>query len=95
MEMCQSWHYSKECKRTFAFQSKKTKNEKVLDSFLHWTEIDNIKCNTDKELLLREVAVEPYHQYGVSNNFSLLQDDCKYSAHVKTKLCEATYACLL
>ena len=30
------------------------KTEKVLDSFLHWTDITNMKCNTDK---CKEVSI--------------------------------------
>ena len=75
------------------------KTEKVLDSFLYWTEINNMKCNTDKykevSIIKRGCSralplVQGIEQLKEHTVLGLtLQDDCKYSAHVRSKWWEA------
>ena len=80
-------------------------SEKVLDSCLRWTVINNMKCNTGKCKKVCFVnrgfswAFPSVHgvEWQVKERAVLgltLQNNCKYSIHVKIKLYEAM-KCLL
>ena len=74
-------------------------SQKALNAFLEWTEVNGMSCNTSKckELCMTKKGVTPNFPplYGIeqSDSFTLLgvtlQNNCKFSSHVKGKLREA------
>ena len=74
-------------------------SQKALNAFLEWTEVNGMSCNTSKckELCMAKKGVTPDFPplCGIdqSDSFTLLgvtlQNDCKFSSHVKGKLREA------
>ena len=74
-------------------------SQKALNAFLEWTEVNGMSCNTSKckELCMAKKGVTPDFPLlcGIeqSDSFTLLgvtlQNDCKFSSHVKGKLREA------
>ena len=74
-------------------------SKKALNAFLEWTEVNGMSCNTSKckELCMAKKGVTPDFPplCGIdqSDSFTLLgvtlQNDCKFSSHVKGKLREA------
>ena len=74
-------------------------SQKALNAFLEWTEVNGMGNNTSKcnELCMAKKGVTPNFPplCGIkqSNSFTLLgvtlQNDCKFSSHVKGKLREA------
>ena len=78
-------------------------SQKALNAFLEWTEVNGMSCNTSKckELYMAKKGVTPNFPplCGIeqSDSFTLLgftlQNDCKFSSHVKGKLREE-YKCL-
>ena len=73
--------------------------QKALNAFLEWTEANGMSCNTTKykELCMAKEGVTPNFPQlsGIEQSDSLtllgvtLQNDCKFSSHVKGKLREA------
>ena len=73
--------------------------QKALNAFLEWTEVNGMSCNTTKykELCMAKKGVTPNFPplCGIEQSDSLtllgvtLQNDCKFSSHVKGKLREA------
>ena len=73
-------------------------SQKALNAFLEWTEVNGMSCNTSKckELYMAKKGVTPNFPplCGIeqSDSFTLLgftlQNDCKFSSHVKGKLRE-------
>ena len=74
-------------------------SQKALNAFLEWTEVNGMSCKTSKckELCMAKKGVTPDFPplCGIeqSDSFTLLgvtlQNDCKFSSHVKGKLREA------
>ena len=74
-------------------------SQKALNAFLEWTEVNDMSCNTSKckELCMAKKGVTPNFPplCGIeqSDSFTLLgvtlQNDCKFSSHVKGKLRKA------
>ena len=77
--------------------------QKALNAFLEWTEVNGMSCNTTKykKLCMAKKGVTPNFSRlcGIEQGDSLtllgvtLQNDCKFSSHVKGKLREAN-SCL-
>ena len=73
--------------------------QKALNAFLEWTEVNGMSCNTTKykELCMAKKGVTPNFPplCGIEQSDSVtllgvtLQNDCKFSSHVKGKLREA------
>ena len=73
--------------------------QKALNAFLEWTDLNGMSCNTSKykELRMAKKSVTPNFSplCGIEQSDSLtllgdtLQNDCKFSSHVKEKLREA------
>ena len=73
--------------------------QKAWNTFLEWTEVNGMSCNTTKykELCMAKKGVTPNFPplCGIEQSDSLtllgvtLQNDCKFSSHVKGKLREA------
>ena len=74
-------------------------SQKALNAFSEWTEVNGMSCNTSKckELYMAKKGVKlncpPLCGIEQSNSLTLLgvtlQNDCKFSSHVKGKLREA------
>ena len=74
-------------------------SQKVLNGFLEWTEVNGMSCNKRKckELCMAKKGVTPNFPplCGIEQSDSFtplgitLQNDCKFSSHVKGKLREA------
>ena len=84
---------------SYSVNSDSSSAKKVLDSFVHWPEINNMKCNTDKSKEVSTInlrcsralpSVRGIEQLKELTELGLtLQDDCKYSVHARNKLWEA------
>ena len=102
-QYCQDSDLTKYADDTFIFvtvrKNSVDESQKALNALLEWTEVNCMSCNTSKckELCMAKKGVTPNFPplCGIeqSDSFTLLgvtlQNDCKFSSHVKGKLREA------
>ena len=102
-QYCQDSHLTKYADNTSILVTVRKngvdESEKVLNTFLEWTEVNDMSCNTSKckELCMAKKGVTPNFPplCGIeqSDSFTLLgvtlKNDCKFTSHVKGKLRKA------